>query len=158
MVRGDRGGRAAALNRQRSSDTVVSIISADDIGALPDGNVAEAVQRVPGVFLERDQGEGRYIGIRGIDPNLNTTTINGMFVPAPDSGARSVALDVIPSDLLASLEIVKTFTPDMDASAIGGNVNVRSLSAFDKQGRSMSFMAEGSYNELVESSSPKTVG
>ena len=67
------------------------------------------MQRVPGVFLERDQGEGRFVGIRGIDPNLNTTTINGLLVPSPESGARSVALDVIPSDLLEGLEITKTF-------------------------------------------------
>ena len=158
IVRGSSGGRASALNAQRSSDTVVSIVSADDIGALPDANVAEAVQRVPGVFLERDQGEGRYIGIRGMDPVLNLTTINGLFVPSPDAGARSVALDVIPSDLLAGLEISKTLTPDMDASTIGGTVNVRSLSAFDRDGRSLTLSAEGNYNELVEESSPKLAG
>lgn len=155
IVRGARSGTANALNKQRSSDTFVSVISSDDIGALPDSNVAEAVQRIPGVFLERDQGEGRFVGIRGIDPNLNNTTINGLLVPSPESGARSVALDVIPSDLLEGLEITKTFTPDMDASAVGGTVNVRSLSAFDRAGRSLSFNAESSYNQLVEEFSPK---
>ena len=155
IVEGFRSGTASALNQQRASDTVTSVVSADAIGALPDNNVAEALQRVPGVFLERDQGEGRYIGIRGIDPNLNTTTINGLLVPAPDSSARSVALDVIPSDLLEGLEVTKTFTPDMDLSAVGGNVNVRALSAYDRGGRSLSFSAEGSYNELVEETSPK---
>ncbi len=155
IVQGYRSGTASALNQQRAADTLTSVVSADDIGALPDLNVAEAVQRVPGVFLERDQGEGRYIGIRGMDPNLNTTTINGMLVPSPDSGARSVALDVIPSDLLEGLEITKTFTPDMDLSAIGGNVNVRALSAYDRGDRSLSLSAEGSFNELVDETSPK---
>lgn len=158
IVHGIRGGQASALNQQKASDTLVNVVSADDIGALPDTNVAEAVQRVPGVFLERDQGEGRHIGIRGIDPNLNVTTINGLYVPSPESGARSVALDVIPSDLLAALEISKTFTPDMDMSAVGGAVNVRSLSAFDRQGRYLTVSAEGSYNGLVESTSPKIAG
>lgn len=158
IVRGARAGNASALNQQRNSDTVVSVVSADDIGALPDANVAEALQRVPGVFLDRDQGEGRFVGIRGIDPNLNTTTINGLLVPSPEGGARSVALDVIPSDLLEGLEVSKTFTPDMDASAIGGNINVRSLSAFDRGGRTLSLTAEASYNELVEEASPKLAG
>lgn len=158
VVRGIRAGQASALNQQKSSDRIVRIVSADDIGALPDTNVAEAVQRVPGVFLERDQGEGRFIGIRGIDPNLNVTTINGLYVPSPESGARSVALDVIPSDLLAALEVTKTFTPDMDMSAVGGAVNVRSLSAFDRQGRNLTVSAEGSYNGLVEKTSPKLAG
>ena len=158
IVRGVRSGNASALNQQRSSDTFVSVISADAIGALPDSNVAEAVQRVPGIFLDRDQGEGRFIGIRGIDPNLNTTTINGLFVPSPEAGARSVALDVIPADLLEGLEIAKTFTPDMDGSAIGGSVNVRSLSAFDRQGQTLTLSAEGSYNGLVEETSPKISG
>ncbi len=158
IVRGARSGTARALNQQRSSDTFVSVVSADDIGALPDSNVAEAVQRVPGVFLERDQGEGRFIGIRGLDPNLNTTTINGLLVPSPEVGARSVALDVIPADLLEGLEITKSFTPDMDLSAIGGNVNVRALSAYDRGDRSLSLTVEGSYNELVDRTSPKFAG
>ena len=158
VVHGVRGGNARALNLQRNSNTFVSIVSADAIGQLPDQNVAEAVQRVPGVFVERDQGEGRFIGIRGIDPNLNLTTINGLFVPSPESGARSVALDVIPADLVGSLEISKSVTPDMDASTIGGTVNIRSLSAFDHDGRSLTLSAEGSHNGLVESTSPKIGG
>ena len=155
IVQGFRSGTASALNQQRASDTVTSVVSADAVGALPDANVAEAVQRVPGVYIERDQGEGRFVGIRGIDPNLNTTTINGLLVPSPEAGARSVALDVIPSDLLEGLEVTKTFTPDMDLSAVGGNVNVRALSAYDRGDRSLSLSAEGSYSELVEETSPK---
>ena len=158
IVRGARGGIASSLNQQRSADNLVSIISSADIRALPNSNLAEAAQRAPGVFLERDQGEGRFIGIRGIDPNLNITKINGTFIPSPEAGARSVALDVIPSDLLEAVEISKTFTPDMEGSAIGGTINVRSLSAFERKGRSLSLAAEGSYNGLVEQTSPKING
>ena len=158
IVTGFRSSTSKALNQQKTSDIVMSVVSADEIGALPDQNMAEALQRVPGVFLERDQGEGRYVGIRGIDPNLNITTINGLFVPAPDKSARSVALDVIPSDLLSAIEVKKTFTPDMDASSVGGTVNVRSLSAFDRRDRSFTIAAEGSHNDLVEEVSPKLSG
>jgi TonB-dependent receptor len=153
LVRGMRASALTAMNMQRNSDRVVAVVSSDDIGQLPDANVAEALQRVPGVFLVRDQGEGRFVGIRGIDPNLNITTINGLLVPSPESGARSVALDVIPSDLVETLEVSKTFTPDMESSGIGGSVDVRSLSAFDREG--LSLTAESSYNELVSDYSPK---
>ncbi|MYA18317.1 MAG: TonB-dependent receptor plug domain-containing protein, partial [Gammaproteobacteria bacterium] len=105
---------ASALNQQRAADGIVSVVSATDIGQFPDQNVSEALQRVSGVFLERDQGEGRFVGIGGIDPNLFVTTITGVNVPAPENDKRSVALDVIPSELLSALEVSKSITPDMD--------------------------------------------
>jgi len=155
IVQGQRAGQAGALNRQKNASGLKSIVSADSIGQLPDQNAAEALQRLPGLFIQRDQGEGRFVGIRGIDPNLNNVTINGVNVPSPESGVRSVAMDVIPSELVQSLEVSKTVTPDMDASAIGGSIEVKSLSAFDRQGQSYSFTGQASYNELVEKTSPK---
>ncbi|HCA75557.1 MAG TPA: TonB-dependent receptor, partial [Alteromonas sp.] len=71
MVRGQRGGQASAINQQRMADNIKSIVSADAIGQFPDQNAAESLQRLPGLSIERDQGEGRFVGIRGIDPNLN---------------------------------------------------------------------------------------
>ncbi|TYK64804.1 TonB-dependent receptor [Colwellia echini] len=158
IVYGQRAGQASALNRQKNANNLVSVISSDGIGQLPDQNAAEALQRMPGIFIERDQGEGRFVGIRGIDPNLNNVTINGLNVPSPEAGVRSVALDVIPSELISSLEVSKTVTPDMDASAIGGSIEVKSLTAFDRNGQSYSFTAQGSYNELVSETSPKLSG
>ncbi|MBU2870061.1 TonB-dependent receptor [Colwellia sp. E2M01] len=158
IVYGQRAGKASALNRQKNSNKVVSVISSDGIGQLPDQNAAEALQRMPGIFIERDQGEGRFVGIRGIDPNLNNITINGLNVPSPEAGVRSVAMDVLPSELISSLEVSKTVTPDMDASAIGGSIEVKSLSAFDRSGRSYSLTAQGSYNELKSETSPKLSG
>ena len=158
IVYGQRAGQASAINRQKNSNKVVSVISSDGIGQLPDQNAAEALQRMPGIFIERDQGEGRFVGIRGIDPNLNNVTINGLNVPSPEAGVRSVALDVIPSELISSLEVSKTVTPDMDASAIGGSIEVKSLSAFDRNGRSYSFTAQASHNEMVSETSPKLSG
>lgn len=155
IVKGQRAGQAGALNRQKNADGIKSIVSADSIGQLPDQNAAEALQRLPGLFIDRDQGEGRFVGIRGIDPNLNNVTINGAAVPSPEGGVRSVAMDVLPSEIIQSLEVSKTVTPDMDANAIGGSIEVKSLSAFDREGESYSFNVQGAYNEQVEKSSPK---
>ncbi|MDE3271913.1 TonB-dependent receptor [Pseudoalteromonas sp. G4] len=155
IVVGTRAGQAGAINRQKNALSIKSIVSSDSIGQLPDQNAAEALQRLPGMFIQRDQGEGRFVGIRGIDPNLNNVTINGANVPSPEAGVRSVAMDVIPSELVQSLEVSKSVTPDMDASAVGGSIDVKSLSAFDREGRSYSATFQGSYNEQVSEASPK---
>lgn len=158
IVYGQRAGQAGAINRQKNASNLISVVSADTIGQSPDQNAAEALQRLPGISIQRDQGEGRFVSIRGIDPNLNNVTINGVNVPSPESGVRSVAMDVIPSELVQSLEVSKTVTPDMDASAVGGSIEVKSLSAFDRQGQSYSATIQGSYNELMEDVSPKLSG
>lgn len=155
IVLGQAGSLNKALNRQRSADNLVSAVSADAIGQLPDTNVSEALQRLPGLSIERDQGEGRYVRVRGLGPDYNAVTINGVNLPSPDSGRRAVALDVIPSDLLEALVVSKTLTPDMDANALGGSIDIQSLSAFDRDGLFYSFTAEGSYNDLAEETSPK---
>ncbi|MDN4503046.1 TonB-dependent receptor [Alteromonadaceae bacterium BrNp21-10] len=158
VVYGQRAGQASALNRQRVADSIKSIVSADAIGQFPDQNVAEALQRLPGLSIERDQGEGRFVGIRGIDPNLNNVTINGLNVPSPEAGVRSVALDVIPSELVQGLEVSKSVTSDMDGDAIGGSIAVKSLSAFDKVGESASLTVQASQNQLRSETSPKVSG
>ncbi|MDO6694802.1 TonB-dependent receptor [Aliiglaciecola sp. 3_MG-2023] len=158
IVYGQRAGQASAINLQRVADSIKSIVSADAIGQFPDQNAAEALQRLPGLSIERDQGEGRFVGIRGIDPNLNNVTINGVNVPSPEGGVRSVALDVIPSELIQGLEVSKSVTSDMDADAIGGSIEVKSLSAFDRQGTSASVNVQGSQNQLRDEMSPKISG
>ena len=158
LVYGQSGQQASAINQQRANDAVTSVITASDVNTLPDTNIAEALQRAPGVFIQRDQGEGRFVGIRGLEPSLNTVKINGINVAAPDSDQRAVALDVIPSDLLENLEISKTFTPDMDGDSIGGTIKVKSLSGFDKDGQFFVVGLEQGYNDLVEEWTPKLTG
>lgn len=158
IVVGQAAGASSALNKQRAADNFVSVVSSDSIGQFPDENVSEALQRVPGVFIERDQGEGRFVGIRGANPDLNSASINGMNIPSPERDRRSVALDVIPSGLLEGLEVRKTNTPDMDGSGIGGNIEVKSLTAFDRDGMSYNLSAEGNYNDLESEVSPKVAG
>jgi TonB-dependent receptor len=158
IVYGQAAVAASALNRQRASDSITSIVSANAIGALPDQNAAEALARVPGTFLQRDQGEGRYVGIRGIDPDLNATSVNGLRIPAPEDDKRAIQLDVIPAELLSSLEVTKSVTPDMDGDAVGGSINIESVSAFDRRGRTFSLSAESTYTELTEDTNPRVSG
>ena len=89
---------------------------------------------------------------------MNNVTINGVNVPSPEGGVRSVALDVIPSELIQSLEVSKSVTPDMDGDAIGGSIEVKSLSAFDKKGTSASLTVQASQNQLRDEISPKISG
>lgn len=143
-----------ALDRQRNADNMISAINSDAIGQLPDNNAAEALQRVPGLSIERDQGEGRFVRVRGISPDLNSVTVNGTQLPAPEGGRRAVALDVMPADLINSLVVTKTLTPDMDANSIGGSIEVESLSALDRDGAFYTARAEASYDEHTDQTSP----
>ncbi|MEC5318692.1 TonB-dependent receptor [Brenneria populi subsp. brevivirga] len=157
-VIGQAASIAQALNEQRASDSVRSVVHADGVAQLPDDNAAEALQRLPGVSVERDQGEGRYVSVRGLGPDLNSVQINGTTMPSPESDRRAVALDVLPSELVQSLSVVKTLTPDMDANSLGGTVEVNSLSAFDHDGLFYTLGAEGSYDTNSDKSSPKFSG
>ncbi len=130
VVTSARASQLLALQRKRSADRILDAISADSVGKLPDFNAAEAIQRLPGLSVELDQGEGRYPIVRGIDSNLNNVTIDGNPVGAPEGEGRRVALDVVPSDLIAIVEVVKAATPDLDGNAVGGNINIVTRSAF----------------------------
>ncbi len=122
-------GQGRALNQQKNSDNLKNVVSAELIAALPDHSTADALQRVPGLSIERDQGEGRYVQIRGTEANLSTVTINGQSISGPDAKTRAVSLDVIPADQLAEIEVSKVLTPEMDADAIGGTINLKTATA-----------------------------
>ena len=147
-----------ALEEQRLSNNTESVVHADAIGQLPDENAAEALQRVPGISVERDQGEGRFVRVRGLGADLNSVTINGTLVPAPESDRRAVAMDVLPSELIQSLSVVKTLTPDMDANSLGGTIEVESLSGFDRDGLFYSLSTEASYDDNTGDTSPEVSG
>tara|TARA_R110002126_G_scaffold75469_28_gene188455 strand:+ start:6320 stop:8839 length:2520 start_codon:yes stop_codon:yes gene_type:complete len=157
-VRGQFGALSKALNRQRNAAGIVTVASTDEMGQFPDSNVSEALQRLAGLSVERDQGEGRFIRVRGLAPDYNAVTYNGTSLAAPEAGRRAVALDVIPSDLLESVEVNKTLTPDMPAGSLGGTVEIKSLSAFDRSNDFYSFTAEAGYNEQQSRTSPKVSG
>ncbi|KUM54536.1 TonB-dependent receptor [Rheinheimera sp. EpRS3] len=157
-VVGQSGAVSKALNRQRNAGGIVTVASTDEMGQFPDSNVSEALQRLAGLSVERDQGEGRFVRVRGLAPDYNAVTYNGTQLAAPEAGRRAVALDVIPSDLLESVEVNKTLTPDMPAGSLGGTVEIKSLSAFDRSNDFYSFTAEAGYNEQQSKTSPKVSG
>ncbi|MBF5004514.1 TonB-dependent receptor [Diaphorobacter caeni] len=158
QVTGQSASLDNALDVQQAADHIVSAVMADDIGKLPDDNAAEALQRVPGVSIERDQGEGRYVRIRGLGPDYNTVTINGAQTPSPDSDRRAVALDVVPASLVRSIELQKTLTPDKDANSLGGTVEIKTLTGFDHPGKFMSLDMEAGHDSNAGKTSPKISG
>ncbi len=117
-------GQAKALNQQRNSANITNIISSDQVGRFPDANIGDALKRVPGITMQNDQGEARNIIVRGLSPELNSVTLNGDRIPSAEGDNRNVQMDLIPSDMISSIEVNKTLTPDMDADAIGGSVNL----------------------------------
>ncbi|MEZ5936692.1 MAG: TonB-dependent receptor [Hyphomonadaceae bacterium] len=155
VVIGQRAMMDNAVDRQRSSDIVESVITRDAIGQFPDQNVAESVRRLPGVNILDDQGEGRFISVRGLDPTLNAASVNGVRLPSPEADTRAVALDVVASELVESIEVKKTLTPDMDADTIGASIEINTTKAFDRSDLYLSGTIEGSYNDLNGKTSPK---
>ena len=134
-VEGYREARSLALQQKRTANNVLDVISADSVGSLPDRNVAEALARVPGINLDVDAGEGRFVSIRGLEPNFNNVTIDGATIAAPAAGGRegrAMPLDVVGSGQIYQIEVIKAVTPDMDGNALGGTINIKSTSAFDQ--------------------------
>jgi TonB-dependent receptor len=113
-----------AINEEITSPNIVQVMPQSEILALPNANVADAIGRMPGVTLQRDEGEGVYIQVRGLDPRFTNLTIDGVTVPSPESGIRQVNLATIPSDMIQSIELNKTLSANQDADGIGGSVNL----------------------------------
>lgn len=125
IVMGDRlKGQAKALNQQKNSDNITNIISSDQVGRFPDANIGDAIKRVPGITMQNDQGEARNIVVRGMGPEFNSVSLNGERIPSAEGDNRRVQMDLIPSDIIQTIEVSKTLTADMDADAIGGSVNL----------------------------------
>ena len=125
IVNASLGGDAAAINEQRTSANIIDVQTDTQIQSLPNANVADAVGRMPGVTLQRNEGEGQYVQIRGTEPRLSNTTIDGVVVPGPDPQVRQVDLDTIPADVIGSIAINKTLSANQDGDAIGGSVDLR---------------------------------
>lgn len=135
VVRGARPiakSERAALLVQRASPSLVSVVSADAIGQFPDQNIAFAVGRLPGVGIERDQGQARYVNLRGAPNTWTTISFDGINVVSPEG--RSSRFDNIPSILASQVIVTKAITPDMSGDTVAGNVNIRTRSAFDYPG------------------------
>ena len=133
VVTGQRLSTANAIEAQRRSGVVSSVISSDDLGKLPDANVADALARAPGinVVVNQETGEGEYVSVRGLAGTFNAYSINGVRVALTDPDSRKMSMTVLPPNGLKSITVSKTLTPDMDGDAIGGSVNFQTPTAFD---------------------------
>jgi TonB-dependent receptor len=132
---------AEAMNRERTADNIVQTLPAEVITSLPNANIADAVGRLPSVTLDRDEGEGKYVQIRGTEPRLVNVTINGINVPSPEGAVRQVNLATIPADLVESIEVNKTLQADMDGDGIGGSVNLVTRTAGEEPTINLNGMA-----------------
>jgi TonB-dependent receptor len=123
---------AEAVNREITADNIVQVLPADVIRSLPNANMADALGRLPSVTIERDEGEGKYVQVRGTEPRLTNTTIDGINVPSPESGVRQIKFDAIPADIVESVEINKTLQANMDGDGIGGSINLVTKTAGER--------------------------
>jgi TonB-dependent receptor len=139
-------GETEAINIERTADDIVQVLPLRVITSLPNTNVADAVGRLPSVTLERDEGEGKYVQIRGTEPRLTNMMINGIEVPSPEANVRNIKMDAIPADLVDRIELSKTLSANQDADAIGGTVNLVTKSAGDKP--YYSFDGQGGYTPI----------
>jgi TonB-dependent receptor len=123
---------AAALTVQKNSDSLVSVVAADSVGRLPDQNIAQAANRLPGLAVESDQGQPRYVSIRGAPRNWTTLSFDGINVVSPEG--RDARFDSVPSAIASQIIVTKAVTPDMPGETVAGNVNIVTRSAFDYKG------------------------
>jgi len=140
-------GEAEAVNRELTADNIVQVLPAEVIRSLPNANMADALGRLPSVTIERDEGEGKYVQIRGTEPRLSNLTIDGVNTPSPESGVRQIKLDAIPADIVESVEINKTLQANMDPDGIGGSVNLVTKTAGERPTINISGM--GGYTPIV---------
>ncbi|HVS86743.1 MAG TPA: carboxypeptidase regulatory-like domain-containing protein [Candidatus Acidoferrum sp.] len=139
-------GEAEAINIERLSDNIVQVLPSRVITSLPNTNIADAVGRAPSVSLERDEGEGKYVQIRGTEPRLSNVTINGVNVPSPEGTVRNIKLDAVPAGLVERIEVFKTLSADQDADGIGGTVNLVTRTPGEKL--TYSFGGQGGYTPI----------
>ncbi len=140
-------GQAGAINLQRQAPSLRTVVSADALGQIREGNIGDALVRLPGVSVETRAGVQRTATIRGLAPQYNTVTVDGLRMTNVD-GNRDIALDSFPANMLARVEVIKSPTADMSADAIGGTVNLVTKSAFDKRGLVFEANLGSTYNDL----------
>jgi TonB-dependent receptor len=147
-VNGDRQlGEVEAINIERTADNIVQVLPAQVITSLPNTNIADAVGRLPSVSLERDEGEGKYVQIRGTEPRLSNLTINGIDIPSPEGNVRNIKMDIIPSGVVDRIEVFKTLSANQDGDAIGGTVNLVTKTPAEKP--TLDFEGQGGYTNIV---------
>lgn len=124
VVGGAFNGQRRALSSQKNAMGIVNVVSADQVGKFPDSNIGDALKRISGINVQYDKGEARFGQVRGTSADLSSVTINGNRIPSAEGDTRNVQLDLIPADMVQTIEVNKVVTADMDADAIGGSINL----------------------------------
>lgn len=148
-------GQAGAYNRQRNAPNIMDVASDEQIQRFPDLNVSDALRRMPGISTEEFRGEATAMYVRGMAPGLNTVTLDGERLPTTGNTDRDVSLTGLSSDLVGAIEVVKSITPDMDADAVGGSVNLVANRPVGNQ-RIFSVSASGGWHNHAGPGNPKT--
>lgn len=141
-------GQRRAINSQKNSLGIKNIVSADQVGKFPDSNIGDALKRISGINVQYDQGEARFGQVRGTSADLSSVTINGNRIPSAEGDTRNVQLDLIPADMIQSIEVSKVVTSDMDGDAIGGSINLITKNSPYK--RTLTATAGSGYNQISE--------
>ena len=158
VVTGIRASERAAIDIKRNAVAVVDSIVAEDLGKLPDQNVAESLQRVAGVTIERNRGEGRYVTVRGFGPKFNAVTVNGRTL-ATDNSGREFSFDVIPSEVISGADVYKSPQANLIGSSIGATIDVKTLRPLDQRaGFKFAGSASGMWSEIADTWNPEFSG
>lgn len=161
VIQGIRGGLDRALNVKRSADSVVDAISAEDVGQYPDVNIAESIQRISGVQINRVRGEGRSVNIRGLPANFTQTTLNGRILPnasGDSAGSRTFDFSILPPEFVRTLSVYKSPTADLQEGGLAGTVDIRTPRPLDIGKRVISGSAQAQYETNSGKSSPRISG
>ena len=148
-VVGTKATLISAIDKQRESNNLISVVDSDALGSFADTTAAEAIRRLPGISIENDQSEGRYVTIRGLSSNLNSIAVNGASMVAPENG-RSVMLDGLPTELLDSITVAKSLTPEMDADSIGGRVDFKTKNPSALTKRLLTLKVQNNFSEYAD--------
>src|SRR6266478_2556078 len=152
-VLGQRTTPEIARAAQMQAPNLINLTTAEEMLRLPDVNTGEAIRRVPGISLETDTGEGRYINIRGLDADLNSTTFGGLRLPptnnsSPSGAGRAVAFDSIPIGFVGAIKVTKSNLPEQDAEALGGTIDITPKTA-PADGKPFADLKLGTGEELL---------
>ena len=156
VVTGIRGSLQRAVDLKRNSDGVVDAISAEDIGVFPDTNLAESLQRISGVSIDRSRGEGSKVTVRGFGPEFNLVTLNGRQMPNHNGDNRSFDFADLASEGIAAVQVYKTGQADVPSGGIGSTINIKTTRPLDAPGRKMVTQLKGVFDTSTEKGSDVT--
>lgn len=157
VVTGIRAGLRAALDEKRGSDQIVDAVTATDVGKFPDANIADSLQRISGVAIQRNGGEGQFITVRGLGPEFNNVLVNGRTM-ATDNQGREFSFDTLSSTIISRAEVFKTSQPNLQEGGIGSTVNIQTARPLDLKGMHVTLQAGATDDLLAKKTSPDASG